>query len=219
MILAAGRGERMGALTADLPKPLLKAGKNYLIEYSILSLVKIGILDIVINISYCAGQIKTALGDGSRYGVRFYYSEEPDVLETGGGILNALPLLGDEPFIVLSSDIITDYPLQKLFLRPDMLAHLILVDNPSFHPSGDFCLQDEKLSLAFQNQFSFGNIGIYHPDLFSGYQPGKFRLGGVLKEAISKEKITGEHYQGIWHNIGTPEDLSRCLINSFDSAF
>ena len=90
MILAAGRGERMGALTADLPKPLLKAGKNYLIEYSILSLVKIGILDIVINISYCAGQIKTALGDGSRYGVRFYYSEEPDVLETGGGILNAL---------------------------------------------------------------------------------------------------------------------------------
>jgi len=208
MILAAGRGMRMGALTENTPKPLLKAAGRYLIEYSILSLTNMGVRDIIINICYHANQIKEVLGDGSRYNAVFHYSEEQEALETGGGILQALPLLGDQPFVVLSSDVITDYPLQKLPPQPEQLAHLVLVDNPVFHPHGDFCLADTQIYRAVQNQFTFGNVGIYRPELFSNCQPGKFRLGDLLKEAAKNLQLTGEHYRGVWHNMGTPEDFS-----------
>ncbi len=208
MILAAGRGERMGALTLNTPKPLLKVAGRYLIEYAILSLIKIDVREIVINICYHAEKIKAALGDGSRYGATFYYSEEmPPALETGGGIYQALSLLGSQPFIVLSSDVITDYPLDKLPTTVDHLAHLILVDNPSFHPRGDFCLRDASVYRAEQNQFTFANIGMYHPALFADCLPGRFRLGDLLIKASAHEKITGEYYRGIWHNVGTPADL------------
>ncbi|MEO8401159.1 MAG: N-acetylmuramate alpha-1-phosphate uridylyltransferase MurU [Gammaproteobacteria bacterium] len=209
MILAAGRGERMGALTANTPKPLLKAAGLYLIEYSIFSLLKIGIEEIVINISYHGEQIKAALGDGERYGATFHYSEEPEALETGGGIFQALPLLGSEPFVVLSSDVATDYPLQKLPKEPDGLAHLILVDNPFFHPKGDFCLREKRLYRQTQNQFTFANVGVYRPELFIGCKPSKFRLGDVLIKAVERSDVTGEHYQGVWFNLGTPEELEK----------
>ncbi len=208
MILAAGRGVRMGALTEKTPKPLLKVAGKYLIEYSIASLIKRGVRDIVINICYHAEQIKNALGDGSRYGANFYYSEEKEALETGGGIFQALPLLGDQPFIVLSSDVITDYPLQHLSSDVSQLAHLILVDNPVYHPRGDFCLRDSTIYCAEQNEFTFANVGIYRPEIFANCQAGKFRLGDLLKEAVKKSQVTGEYYQGVWHNVGTPEDLS-----------
>ena len=145
MILAAGRGKRMGALTQHTPKPLLKMGDNYLIEYSIANLVRAGIKNIVINISYQGEQIKTALGDGKRYGAAISYSEEAERLETGGGIFNALPLLGNEPFLVVSSDIITDYALTTLPKQPDGLAHLVLVSNPVYHPDGDFGLANGRV--------------------------------------------------------------------------
>ena len=219
MILAAGRGGRMGALTYDTPKPLIKALGNYLIEYSIFSLIKAGVRDIVINVSYHGEQIQAALGDGSRYGVHFHYSVELEALETGGGILQALPLLGDEPFIVLSSDVVTDYPLQTLPTHLDHLAHLVVVDNPHFHPRGDFCLNKGKLYCAEQNPFTFANIGIYRPELFADCKPGKFRLGEVIRRAITKSAITGEHYSGIWHNVGTPDDLSKVLALTSSSAF
>ncbi len=207
MILAAGRGVRMGALTENTPKPLIKVSGRYLIEYSIDLLLSRGVRDIVINVSYHADQIKRALGDGSRYQARFYYSEEKEALETGGGIFQALPLLGDEPFIVLSSDIITDYPLQKL-PQPEKLAHLVLIDNPSFHPRGDFGLAETKIYCAEDhNPFTFANIGMYRKELFAHCNPGKFRLGDLLKEAVKNADVTGEHYQGVWHNVGTPEDL------------
>lgn len=209
MILAAGRGARMGALTNDTPKSLLKAGGKHLIEYSIFSLTAIGVRDIVINICYHAEQIKDVLGDGSRYGAVFHYSEEAEALETGGGIFQALPLLGEDPFIVLSSDVITDYPLQNLSVKPKKLAHLVLVDNPVFHPRGDFCLRDDVLYRATQNQFTFGNVGIYNPQLFEGCKPGKFRLGDLINRAVENSAITGEHYRGVWHNMGTVEDLER----------
>ncbi len=209
MILAAGRGARMGALTEHTPKPLLKAGGKYLIEYSIFSLIDAGVRDIVINISYHAEQIKQALGDGSRYQVRFHYSEEAEALETGGGILQALPLLGNAPFIVLSSDVITDYPLRQLPSSPKKLAHLILVDNPVFHPRGDFCLTGDVIYRVAQNQFTFGNVGLYHPELFAGCQPGKFRLGDLINRAVEDSAVTGEHYCGVWHNMGTTEDLKK----------
>lgn len=207
MILAAGRGARMGSLTDATPKPLLRVGKRYLIEYAIFALVQAGIREIIINICYHKEKIKAALGDGARYGATFYYSEETEALETGGGVLQALPLLGTHPFIILSSDIITDYPLQNLLREPAKLAHLVLVDNPSFHPQGDFCLRDNLLFLAEQNHFTFSNIGLYRPELFAGYTAGKFRLGDVLKQAVTKAQVTGEYYRGLWHNVGTPVQL------------
>lgn len=209
MILAAGRGIRMGALTDKTPKPLLKANGKYLIEYSIESLVAAGVREIVINICYFADQIKQALGDGSRYGAVFYYSEEKEALETGGGIFQALPLLGDQPFIVLSSDVITDFPLQQLPSEPLQLAHLVLVDNPSFHPRGDFSLNQAKIYYEDINPFTFANIGIYRPELFAHCKPGRFRLGDLFQQAVKNLQVTGEHYRGVWHNIGTPEDLKK----------
>lgn len=214
MILSAGRGSRMGALTDHVPKPLLKVNDRHLIEYSIFSLTKIGVTDIVINISYHGEQIKQTLGNGSRYQANFHYSEEPEALETGGGILQALPLLGDAPFIVLSSDVITDFPLEKLPREPEQLAHLILVDNPDFHPRGDFCLDEKKIYCQEQNTFTFANIGVYRRELFDGCRPGKFRLGDLLKAAAKNSKLSGECYRGLWHNMGRPEDLARCFISS-----
>lgn len=208
MILAAGRGERMGALTINTPKPLLKVAGNYLIDYAIFRLKQAGIEDIVINVSYHAEQIKTALGDGKRYGVHIVYSEEKERLEVGGGIFQALPLLGDKPFLVISSDIITDYPLEKLICGDNSLAHLIMVDNPSFHVHGDFGLCNGRIDLKAKPTFTFANIGIYRPELFAHCQPGHFRWSQLMFPFIEKGQITGEHYQGIWHNVGTPDDLA-----------
>lgn len=207
MILAAGRGERMRHLTAATPKALLRVGDRYLIDYSIYALKSIGIKEIVINVSYLSEQIKSALGDGSRYGVAILYSEENEPLETGGGIFKALPLLGDNPFIVLSADVVTDYALQKLPKIPEKLAHLVLVDNPEFHPEGDFGLEGNKLFLNAHKKFTFGNIGVYRPELFQHCQGGKFRLGDLLKQAILNEAVTGESYHGFWQNFGTPAQL------------
>lgn len=207
MILAAGRGMRMQELTETLPKPLLRIGDHYLIEYAIFSLIKNGIEEIVINICYRGEQIKAVLGNGERYGIKITYSEEKEVLETGGGIFKALPLLGPHPFIVVSGDIITDYPLKKLMLSEGALAHLILVDNPDYHPLGDFCLSQEKIHYGNSKTLTFGNIGLYHPALFAECKLEKFPLGTLLKEKIMAGKITGEHYCGRWYNVGTKKDL------------
>ncbi len=207
MILAAGRGTRMGPLTVFTPKPLLRVKDHYLIEYSIQAFVTAGIKEIILNVSYLGDQIKKILGNGSRYGVTFAYSEEPEALETGGGILQALPLLGDTPFVVISCDIICDFPLQTLALQPSSLAHLVLVNNPVYHPYGDFGLVENQVRLNAQPRFTFGNIGLYHPDLFANYSPGRFRLGDVLKNALPQKSVTGELFQGRWHNVGCPEDL------------
>ena len=208
MILAAGRGRRMAHLTNEVPKPLLRIKNHYLIEYSLYSLAKIGVREIIINVAYLKEQIKLALGNGSRYGVHIHYSEEAEALETGGGIFQALPMLGNDPFIVVSCDIISEYPLQNLLNNTTALAHIVLVDNPDFHPAGDFYLHGGRVSCeGKEKKLTFANIGIYRPELFVNYQPGKFRLGDVLKEAIQKNQVTGEYYSGGWHNIGTPQQL------------
>jgi MurNAc alpha-1-phosphate uridylyltransferase len=211
MILAAGRGERMGALTAETPKPLLRVAGRYLIEYPILALANIGIKEIVINVSYRGAQIIDTIGGGARYGVTIHYSEEVEALETGGGIFQALPLLGRDPFVVLSSDIITDYPLQHLPKNPEKLAHIVLVDNPIYHQKGDFGISDNLISMHAKPSFTFGNIGVYRPELFANCKPGHFRLGDLLKKSIAEGQISGEHYQGIWHNLGTPEELEKVV--------
>jgi MurNAc alpha-1-phosphate uridylyltransferase len=214
MILAAGRGERMGALTQTIPKPLIKIAGQYLIEYSLRALAKIKINEVVINISYRGDQIKDALGNGERYGLTIHYSEEKEVLETGGGILQALPLLGKDPFIVISSDIISDYALERLPLEPAELAHLVLVDNPVFHPRGDFCLFGRRIYYGKGHTLTFGNIGVYRPELFADCKPGHFRLSEVLKVQIARQQISGEHYSGFWHNIGTAEQVEILLDQS-----
>lgn len=218
MILAAGRGKRMGELTRDTPKPLLIVGGKYLIEYSIESLVASGIQEIIINVSYLADQIKAAIGDGSRYGASIYYSYEAEPLETGGGIMQALPQLGPDPFIVMSSDIVSDYHLKRLPKKLLGLAHLVMVDNPPFKPQGDFGFKESYLDLDAKPTYTFANIGMYHPELFAGYEVVHFPLSKVLFPAIKNQLITGEHIQDSWYNVGSQIELlalERYLTRSF----
>lgn len=212
MLLAAGRGSRMQPLTNKIPKPLLPIAGQPFIAHQLLKLANANIKEIVINVSYRAQQIKETLGNGHNYGVNIEYSDEPKVLDTGGGIRQALPLLGNDPFLVLSADIWTDYPLEKLsqHLIASAQAHLVLVDNPSFHPEGDFHLQTNKyLALQGLPKLTFASFGIYRPNLFKQYQPGGFPLAKVLSAGINETRITGEYYQGSWFNVGTLNELER----------
>jgi len=209
MILAAGRGERLRPFTDTTPKPLLEVAGQPLIAYQLRALAAAGIKEVIINVSYLGHLIQTALGDGSAYGVKIHYSVEATLLETGGGIYNALPLLGNEPFIVTSADIWTDYPFARLFNRLTKLIHLVVVNNPDFHPEGDFALQDGFLANEGTPKFTFANIGIYHPDLFKDCKPGAFRLVSLLRNAITQGQATGELYSGGWANIGTAEQLAQ----------
>ncbi len=208
MILAAGRGERMRPLTDTTPKALLKAGGNSLIEYHIHALVKAGIKDIVINHAHLGEQIEAALGDGSRYGAVITYSPEGDTgLETGGGIYHALPLLGTDPFFVVNADIWTDYPFGLLPYRPAGMAYLVLVDNPSFKRQGDFALQGDRIVNEGELMYTFSGIGVYTPELFHDCSPVTFPLAPLLRKAANAGQLSGEHYKGVWYDIGTPERL------------
>ncbi len=212
MILAAGRGSRMRPLTDELPKPLVPIAGKPLVAHQLLKLAACGVTEIVMNLSYRAEQIKQALGDGQCYGVHLNYSFEPTVLETGGGICQALPLLGPEPFIVLSADIWTDYPLERLVKKNlgSAQAHLVLVDNPNFHHYGDFHLAgDGFLAVNPQPKLTFANLGLYHPQLFENYRVETFPLSKVLYSGIEQQKISGEHYVGPWFNVGTVNELQR----------
>lgn len=207
MILAAGRGERMGELTRNTPKPLLKVGGQCLIEYALASIKRAGIEECVINISWHGEQIKNKLRDGAQYGLKILYSEEPERLETGGGIFQALSLLGSEPFLVISSDIVSDYSFAELPKQPEGLAHLVLVDNPHYHLRGDYGLQEGRLSTAADQTYTYANIGVFRRELFADCVSGYFRLTQVLNPAVLAGKITGEIYKGFWQNIGTPQDI------------
>jgi MurNAc alpha-1-phosphate uridylyltransferase len=209
MILAAGRGERMRPLTDDTPKPLLRIGGQTLIEHHVHALAQAGITELVINHAYHGEQLVRALGDGNAYGVSITWSPEPDdALETGGGILNALPLLGDAPFLVVNADVWTDYPFKGLPDTPDGLAHLVMVDNPAHHPDGDFALSNGQLSQQGPHRLTFSGIGVYRPALFADCTPGAFPLAPLLRTAMDKDAVSGEHYTGRWFDIGTPERLA-----------
>ena len=210
MILAAGRGERMRPLTDDVPKPLLQVGNKALIEFHIEALVKAGVHEIVINHAWLGEQIEKKLGDGHAYGAHITYSVEGEqALETAGGIIQALPLLGDKPFILINGDIWSDYPVQQLPEEPEGLAHLVLVDNPSHHPEGDFVLTDHQLALNGQPRLTYSGIGVYRPALFAKLAPGVRPLAPILKDAIAAGQISAEHYQGQWLDIGTPQRLQQ----------
>ena len=213
IILAAGRGERLRPLTDETPKPLIYAGKKRLIEYHLENLARVGITEIVINVSYKVEDFLPILGTGEKYGVDITYSvEQPKALETGGGILNALPLLGDKPFIAISADVWADYPLEKLVQKAanlgSNLAHLVLVPNPSFRPQGDFGLEQDLITAGNAAKFTYANLGVYAPALFKDCHEKAFKLAPLLYQAIAEQKISGELYSDAWFNIGTHEQLN-----------
>ena len=209
MILAAGRGERMRPLSDTVPKPLLEAGGKPLIVHLIEGLVRHGLRDLVINHSHLGEKISAYLGDGGRYGVRVVYShEEGGGLETGGGIFKALSLIGTDPFMVINGDIWTDYPFDRLPARLDGLAHLVLVDNPPQHPQGDFALRKGKLFAEGAPCLTFSGIGVYARALFAECRPGKFPLAPLLRAAMARGLVSGEHYTGRWRDVGTPQRLA-----------
>ena len=209
MILAAGRGERMRPLTDHIPKPLLKVGGKSLIVWHLERLAKAGFKEVVINHAHLGEQIEQALGDGSVWGLNVQYSPETSALETAGGIANALPLLGDAPFLVVNGDVFTEIDFGALQLVSPNLAHLVMVDNPPQHPDGDFVVDSGKVTNQGNHKLTFSGIGIYHPALFVDVERGQAaKLAPLLRSAMIKGLVTGEYYQGVWHDIGTPERLS-----------
>lgn len=217
MILAAGRGERMRPLTDHTPKPLLEVGGKPLIVWHIENLKKAGFNYIVINHAHLGAQIEAYLGNGSAWNVTIQYSSEVTALETAGGIANALHLLEDakhEAFLVVNGDIFTDLDFATLAsaLHTPNLAHLVMINNPPQHPNGDFSLDSanqNKLTLDGVNKLTFSGIGVYHPDLFKDIVPGQAaKLAPLLKTAMADGLVRGQHYQGVWHDIGTPQRLN-----------
>jgi len=203
MILAAGRGERLRPLTDSTPKPLVEVGRYRLIEWHLHNLSAAGFKQVVINLAHLGDQIREFIGDGSRYNVEVAYSQEPEgALETGGGIFQALPLLGDD-FVVINGDIWTDFPLANLKAGRS-LAHLVLVDNPEHNPAGDFILDKGRVSdVGEHKRFTFSGVGVYQRQLFEHCKAGRFALAPLLKQAMAEAQVSGEHYHGHWYDIGT----------------
>lgn len=223
LILAAGLGERMRPLTNTTPKPLLEAGGKPLIAWHLEKLAAIGIDEIVINTSWLAEQFPEALGDGSRWGLKLHYSyERARPLETGGGMWNALPQLGDAPFLAVNGDIWSDYDFARLPKELDGDAHLVLVDNPGHNARGDFALRDDgAMESDGRHRLTFAGIGVYRPSLFDRWRdivgavqgaaetPPRFKLAPLLRAAMKQGRLTGELHDGRWTDVGTPERLAQ----------
>jgi MurNAc alpha-1-phosphate uridylyltransferase len=211
MIIAAGRGVRMRPLTDTTPKPLLPLGGKPLIVWQLEKLARAGFAEVVINHAHLGQLIEAALGDGSRFGLSIRYSAEGVALETAGGIAQALPLLGAEPFLAINADIYSDYDFSALtgLQLDDRLAHLVLVDNPPQHPRGDFALEAGQVREGAGPMLTFSGIGVYAPHLFSGIPAdAKVPLAPLLRKAMAAGRVSGEHYRGRWHDIGTAERLA-----------
>lgn len=219
MILAAGLGSRMRPLTDMTPKPLLKVGGIPLIVWHIERLAHFDFKELVINIAHLGYQFPETLGDGSSWGVNIDYSDEQEEggLESAGGIVKALPQLGDETFLVVNGDIFTNYEFQyHRKLADGILAHLVLVPNPEHNPEGDFALEGHR--VVDNRQYTFSGIGYYSPKLFEGVAYGKSALAPLLRAAMKEGKVTGELFEGEWLDIGTPqrlELLNAQLLNSY----
>jgi len=211
MILAAGRGERMRPLTNTTPKPLLLLRGKPVAVWVIERLARAGIRQMIVNHAHLGAKIEQALGDGRDFGVEIRYSAEAEALETGGGIANALPLLGAEPFVVVNGDIYCDFDFSRLRRRSldTRLAHLVLVPNPPHNAAGDFALSGADVAVEGEPRNTFSGIALYRPELFAGIERGaKAKLAPLLTGAIRQGRISGELHRGIWHDIGTPERLA-----------
>jgi MurNAc alpha-1-phosphate uridylyltransferase len=204
MVLAAGRGERLRPLTDRTPKPLLAVRGKPLIVWHLEALARAGVREVVVNLSWLGEQIRTALGDGSGWGLRIHYSPEgPVPLETGGGIFRALPLLGESPFILVNADVFTDFDHRDLALPAQADAHLQLVPNPPQHPHGDFSLQAGWVGEADTPRYTYSGIGIFTPALFAGCTDGRFPLLPLLRRAIAARRVSGALFTGAWTDVGT----------------
>jgi MurNAc alpha-1-phosphate uridylyltransferase len=222
LVFAAGKGERMRPLTDTTPKPLLPAGGKPLLAWHLEKLAALGVRDVVVNTAWLGDRFPPALGDGASWGLRLHYSYEgAEPLETGGGMLRALALLGDAPFLVVNGDVWTDYDFARLPAEPAGLAHLVMVDNPAQHPRGDFHLAaDGLLHDAGAPRLTFSGIGLYRPAILEGWRevigdapgterdPPRFKLAPLLQAAMRRGAVTGEHHRGRWTDVGTPERLA-----------
>ena len=222
MVLAAGLGERMRPLTDSTPKPLLQVAGKPLIAWHLEKLAAAGVHDVVINTSWLAEQFPRVLGDGSRWGLRLHYAYEGTVpLETGGALWNAMSLLGDDVFIAVNGDTWTDYDFARLPTHIDGLAHLVLVDNPPQHPDGDFALHGDRVAPDGSPRLTFSGIGVYKPALLEGWRsiigpapgaqatPPRFKLAPLLRDAMRRDSVSGEHHRGRWTDVGTPARLAQ----------
>jgi N-acetyl-alpha-D-muramate 1-phosphate uridylyltransferase len=208
MILAAGRGERMRPLTDTVPKPLLEVAGKALIVYQIEALESAGVKEIVINTGHLGEQIQYELGTGSAFGVDIFYSDEGEnILETAGGIIQALPLLGDDPFIVTNADIYTDFDYGSLPSEPDYDAHLVLVDNPPHNLKGDFVLENGRIIDEGKQKLTYSGISIFYPYFFENCKTGRAPLAPLLHQAAKESRLGGQQFMGEWLDIGTPERL------------
>jgi MurNAc alpha-1-phosphate uridylyltransferase len=218
MILAAGRGERMRPLSDAMPKPLLEVGGKPLIVWQLERLVAAGCTEVVVNLAHHGEMIAATLGNGSRFGAKVRYSREPEALEVAGGIATALPLLGDDLLLVVSSDVYTEYDYALLGARAAAMRantapphlHLVMVPNPPYHPGGDFALADGMLSLDGPLRLTFGNVALYRKVLFQDLPRGEKRaLLPLYREWIGRGWASGEPYTGTWANVGTPDELAQ----------
>lgn len=221
LIFAAGLGERMRPLTNHTPKPLLTVGGKRLVEWHLEKLAAMNVREVVINTSWLAEQFPQTLCDGSRWGLSLHWSYEGTTpLETGGGMLHALPLLGDEPFLLVNGDIWIDYDFARLPHEPDGLAHLVMVDRPPQATQGDFALDaDGRVRSEGEHRLTYSGLGVYRPQLLDGWRghthdagadetPPRFRLAPILRAHMDEGRITGEHHRGRWTDVGTPERLA-----------
>lgn len=209
MILAAGRGERLRPLTDRVPKPLLEVGGKPIIIGIIERLRAAGIARLVINLGWLGAQVRERLGDGKVLGVSISYSDEgEETLETAGGIVKALPLLGKKPFWVVNSDVVCDYPFPERTLADGDLAHFVMVDNPMHAPRGDFVLDHGRVHIAGPGRLTYSGIGLYHPRFFAGEHAVRKALLPLMQRAIVANKVSGEHYRGRWIDVGTRERLA-----------
>jgi MurNAc alpha-1-phosphate uridylyltransferase len=216
MILAAGRGERMRPLTDRVPKCLLQVGGKPLIEWHLEKLAAAGFTEVVINHAWLGEQIEAQLGNGARFDLHIRYSAEREALETAGGIAKALPLLGEAAFLVVNGDIYCEFDFASLspaaadVRSGAILAHLVLVDNPTHHPRGDFALDAGRVRPEGPSQLTFSGIGIYSPALFAGIASGaRAQLAPLLRKAMALDRVTGQRYDGWWVDVGTPERLAQ----------
>lgn len=209
MILAAGLGTRMGSLTDSTPKPLLRAGGKPLLQFHLEALARCGIREIVINHARHGDRIEATFGSGAAFGVAIRYSAEgEDPLETAGGVRQALPLLGTDPFLLLNADIWTDFDLGSLCRQPPVEAHIVLVPNPAHHPRGDFALDGDRVMESGEVLHTYSGIGVFRADMFQALPPGPAPLAPLLRAAMGRGGVTGEIFAGRWFDIGTPERLS-----------
>ena len=209
MILAAGRGERLRPLTDEVPKSLVEVGGESLLERHLRNVSAAGIRNVVINLGWLGDRIVERIGSGRHYGLEVHYSDEgDDILETGGGIHNALDLLGNEPFLVVNADIYTDMPVPKVQLDDDQVGHLVLVPTPGYRDHGDFNIENDLVRNAETPRHTFSGVAIYRPEFFHGCEAGRFPLAPMLREAADRGQLSGSLYKGFWADIGTPERLA-----------